>query len=63
VRLAFDTTSVHRIYAPIFAGNQQSRRAAEKIGLRLDGVLRESLLVRGRRWDEAVYSVLRGELG
>jgi RimJ/RimL family protein N-acetyltransferase len=28
----------------------------------LDGVLRESLFLRGQRWDEAVYSILRGEL-
>ena len=59
---AFATTEVERIYAPIFAPNSKSRRTAEKLGMRLDGVLRSQLSLRGQRWDEAIYSVLRGEL-
>ena len=59
---AFETTPVERIFAPIFAPNSKSRRAAEKMGMKLDGVLRSKKVVRGRRWDEAIYSVLRGEL-
>ncbi len=58
---AFRTTDVERIWAPIFAENERSRRAAEKMGLKLDGVLRSALLFRGRRWDQAVYSILRPE--
>jgi ribosomal-protein-alanine N-acetyltransferase len=58
---AFATTEVERIYAPIFAPNVKSRRTAEKLGMRLDGVLRGHLNLHGRRWDEAIYSVLRGE--
>lgn len=44
-----------------FAENEKSRRAALKMGLTLDGVLRSSLCFRGRRWDEAIYSVLHSE--
>jgi RimJ/RimL family protein N-acetyltransferase len=61
IRYAFRTTKVERIYAPIFAENTKSRSAAEKMGLRLEGVLRSAVEFRGRRWDEAVYSILRGE--
>jgi len=60
---AFATRAVERIYAPILAENAKSRRAAEKIGMRFEGVLRSSLELRGRRWDQAVYSVLRADLG
>jgi [ribosomal protein S5]-alanine N-acetyltransferase len=59
---AFQTTDVERIFAPILAPNTKSRRAAEKMGMKLDGVLRSKQRLRGRRWDEAVYSMLRGEL-
>jgi ribosomal-protein-alanine N-acetyltransferase len=62
LRHAFETTNVHRIYAPIFAENTKSRRAAEKMGMKLDGVLRSALFFKGRRWDEAIYSVLKGEI-
>ncbi len=58
---AFATCDVERIYAPIFSENARSRRAAEKIGLSLDGVLRSALDFHGRRWDEAIYSVLRAD--
>lgn len=58
---AFSTTSVERIYAPVFAVNGKSRRAAEKIGLRLEGILRSSLFLRGAAWDEAIYGVLRAD--
>jgi cupin fold WbuC family metalloprotein len=58
---AFRTTDVERIVAPIFADNARSRRLAEKLGFTLDGVMRSALMFRGRRWDEAVYSILRSE--
>jgi len=57
----FRTTAVERIHAPILAENARSRRAAEKMGLTLDGVLRSALELRGRRWDETIYSILRTE--
>jgi RimJ/RimL family protein N-acetyltransferase len=57
----FAHTSAQRIYAPIFAENEKSRRAAVKMGLTFEGVLRQSLCFRGRRWDQAVYAALRCE--
>jgi len=58
---AFSTTPVERIFASIFSENQRSRRAAEKMGMRFEGELRSSLNLRGRRWDQAVYGILRSE--
>jgi ribosomal-protein-alanine N-acetyltransferase len=59
IRHAFETTAVERIYAPIFAENAKSRRAAEKIGLTFEGVHRAAVAYRGRRWDQAIYAVVR----
>ncbi len=61
IQFAFRTTPVERIFAPIFAENAKSRRAAEKMGLRFEGIARSSVLFRGVRRDEAVYAILRGE--
>ncbi len=61
IQYAFRTTPVARIYAPIFAENSKSRRAAEKIGLRFEGVLRSAVEFRGQRRDEAIYAILRDE--
>ncbi len=62
VRHAFATTDVARIYAPIFAPNTKSRRAAEKMGLAFEGILRSASEYRGQRWDEAIYAVLRNDV-
>lgn len=62
MRHAFATTDVQHIFAPILAANAKSRRAAEKMGMKLDGVLRSQRRYRGERWDVAIYSLLRGEL-
>ena len=57
----FSTTQVVRIQAPVFADNTRSRRAAEKLGLTLEGIHRSTRFLRGRRWDEAIYAVLKSE--
>jgi RimJ/RimL family protein N-acetyltransferase len=41
--------------------NQASRRAAERLGFSLDGILRAHMVVRGRRRDSAYYSLLAEE--
>ena len=61
IRHAFETTDVARIYAPIDARNAKSRRAAEKMGLALEGVLRSAVEYRGQRSDVAIYSILRDD--
>lgn len=43
------------------ARNGASRRAAERLGFALDGVLRAHMIVRGQRRDSAYYSLLRDE--
>jgi len=62
IRFVFETTNAARIYAPVFAPNSKSRRAAEKLGMQYEGTHRSALEIRGERWDEAVYSVLRDEI-
>jgi ribosomal-protein-alanine N-acetyltransferase len=57
----FSATPAERIQASVFAENQRSHRVAARLGMQRDGVLRSSLCLRGRRWDLAVYSILRSE--
>ena len=57
----FTTTELQRIYAPIFAENEKSRRTAEKVGLQFEGVQRSGGYYRGRRWDIAIYAMIRSD--
>jgi RimJ/RimL family protein N-acetyltransferase len=60
---AFRELKVHRIVAFCHVDNLASVRVMEKLGMHLDGRLRETRWLRGQWWDEYVYSVLEREWG
>ena len=61
VDYAFDQLQVNRVYALHFVGNPASGRVLEKVGMQLEGTLREH----HHRWeafrDSRVYGLLRRE--
>jgi RimJ/RimL family protein N-acetyltransferase len=61
VRLGFEKLDLHRIRAWTVADNAASRRVLEKVGLRLEGRLRENRCFKGRWWDTALYGLLERE--
>lgn len=50
-RYAFDNLRLHRVYAYVLAFNERARRAFEKAGFIVEGVLKEDRLSAGRRVD------------
>ena len=48
-RHAFDTLGLHRVYAYVLAFNPRARRAFEKAGFVLEGMLKDD------RWDGAQF--------
>jgi ribosomal-protein-alanine N-acetyltransferase len=58
---AFNELSTHRIVAFCHADNAASVRVMEKLGMHLDGRLRETRWLNGKWWDELVYSMLEKE--
>lgn len=60
VRFGFERLELNRIYAGHFAGNEASRRVQEKVGLRLEGVLRQDVFKDGQPVDHVMMAVLRG---
>ena len=61
--LAFDTLGAHRVIAFAHAENYASRRVMEKLGMRQEGLLRETFRWRGGWADEVVYGLLEREWG
>ena len=57
--IIFDTTDILRIYAEPFAYNTGSRRALEKAGFRLEGVMKNNAVKNGKVLDMALYSLTR----
>lgn len=61
VDLGFTKLKVHRIWANCVADNIRSRRVLEKLGMRLEGRLRENEYFKGRWWDTLIYAILEDE--
>lgn len=60
-RHAFGELGVRRLEWKCDAGNERSRRAAERLGFTFEGVFRQHMLVKDRNRDTAWYSLLDGE--
>jgi RimJ/RimL family protein N-acetyltransferase len=59
---AFDELGVERIELWIEPENEASRRLAERVGFRSEGLLRSYMPVQGIRRDMLMYSLLPGDL-
>lgn len=58
----FATTGLDRVEAGVDADDEAGRRALEKAGFQLDGLLRGARLRGGRRRDLALYGLLRSDV-
>ncbi len=61
VAFGFDDLRVHRIWAACVADNVASAHVLEKLGMRLEGRLREHERYKGRWWDTLLYAILEHE--
>jgi RimJ/RimL family protein N-acetyltransferase len=61
LRHAFETLSLHRIYAMHFTRNPASGRVLQKIGMRHEGSLRHHLKKWGEYIDVEVYGIVRDD--
>lgn len=61
VEFGFRQLGVHRIWAWCIAENIGSVRVLEKLGMRLEGRLRENEYFKGRWWDTLLFGLLEGE--
>ena len=61
VQFGFAELGVHRIWAWCIADNVASARLLERIGLKLEGRLRDKEYFKGRWWDTLMYGILKDE--
>lgn len=59
--LGFEELGLHRISAHCLAQNEASARVLEKLGMQLEGCLRDHQWFKGRWWDTLLYSILEQE--
>jgi ribosomal-protein-alanine N-acetyltransferase len=57
----FRETDLHKLMAYVSQKNVPSRRLAERVGFRKEGLLREHYVIRGKRVNEVIYGLLRSE--
>lgn len=56
---AFEELELHRITAMVCRGNERSMHLLDCLGFRMDGILRDYLILGGEWQDHALYSLLR----
>ncbi len=61
-RFAFEDLDLIRVGIVAAVGNAASRRVAERVGARFEGVLHHGLMVHGEGRDAALYSLTREDL-
>ena len=61
MHFGFTTFQLHRVWADCVAENTASAHVLEKLGMRLEGHLRESEYFKGRWWDTLIYGILASE--
>ena len=61
VEFGFRELKLHRVSSWCIADNAASARVLERLGLRLEGRLRENEYFKGRWWDTLLYGLLESE--
>ncbi len=61
IRFGFEVLGLNRIDAHYMIGNDASRRVMEKAGMTFEGVLRQSMYIKGKYIDVGICSILRSE--
>ena len=61
VDFGFQHFGVHRIWADCVAENTGSAHVLEKLGMKLEGCLREKEYFKGKYWDALLYAILEQE--
>jgi ribosomal-protein-serine acetyltransferase len=59
--LAFEELGMERVEIRVAVGNERSAAIPERLGFRLEGVLRHAQQLNGTATDLRIYSMLRGE--
>lgn len=59
--LGFEELQLHRLQATCDPENKGSRRVLEKLGMQLEGRLRQNLQIRGQWRDSLLWSILENE--
>ncbi|MEG4113063.1 MULTISPECIES: GNAT family protein [unclassified Microcoleus] len=61
IEFGFREMLLNRILARCEVSNIASARVMEKVGMKLEGILRQHIFVKDRYWDLKLYSILREE--
>jgi [ribosomal protein S5]-alanine N-acetyltransferase len=59
IKFGFDNMELNKIKAPCMVENKQSERVLQKLGMTLEGIMKEEYLIKGMFRNMAVYSILK----
>ncbi len=61
LKYVFENFEISRVQAHCRYENKQSSRVMEKLGMKFEGIQKQSVFVKGMYWDTAHYAILKSE--
>ena len=61
LKFAFEKLKLHRVYATTIEKNTASKRVLEKVGFKLEGIMRESTYIDNKWYNELIFGILKQE--
>nr|WP_206076217.1 GNAT family protein [Marinitoga lauensis] len=61
VNFIFDEMNINKVKLHVFSFNKRAIRSYEKVGFKVEGVLREQIFREGKYHDEIIMGILRRE--
>lgn len=58
---AFKEINLHKIFAGIFVPNVASWKCAEKVGFKLEGIMKNNVYVKGKHYDTKKYAMFKDD--
>jgi ribosomal-protein-alanine N-acetyltransferase len=59
IEFGFENMELNKIKAPCMVENVQSQRVLQKLGMKLEGILKNEYFIKDKFRDMAVYSILK----
>lgn len=61
IKFAFEELNLHKVYLEVFSYNKKAQSLYEKVGFKVEGILKESLFKQGSFYDKIIMGIINNQ--